>query len=581
MQSKSLFQKMKIRNKNTKRKNLGILAYLQRIGKSLLFPIAMLPFAAILLRVGGQITQGADGSDFSNFIGSLIFQTGNVVFNNLPIIFAVGVSFGLTKDFRGEAALVGFVTIVLAQVLLSNSSGKFGGINLVDSIYGNVNFGQITNSSGQLEDVIGFNALLGNDFNKIIADNVLTGFIIGIVVSIIYNKFNKVEMPTLLGFFSGRRLIPVLGFIFGLFTVILWALIFPWIGYGIFLFSIALTNATGNRYTNAGIMFAYGTINRLLIPFGLHHIPNTLFWFQLGAHPSAADPTVLVNGDINIFLNGAAKGNNSGTFQSGFFAVVMFGLPALAFSFVRNAENSVQKKRVMSLLFGSALVSFFTGITEPIEFSFLFISPLLFGLHAFLTGFFGFITGLFGIQIGFGFSAGLIDYALSIPKSLEIIAANKTGADAVFANPIWIWFIGAITASVYYFGSSFLIKKYNISSPGRGKNLILEEGDLNYESNSNAENEISNNEYKDNNSKYFKDSVKIIEGVGGKENIEILEWCATRLRFTLKDSSKLNKDLIKTTLSRGIINVGDKGVQIIIGPNVEIIGDEILTLIKQ
>jgi phosphotransferase system glucose/maltose/N-acetylglucosamine-specific IIC component len=179
-------------------------------------------------------------------------------------------------------------------------------------------------------------------------------------------------------------------------------------------------------------MGVYGFLNRILIPFGLHHIPNTLFWFQLGNFTTATG--AIVHGDINGFLQGIPLGNHAGTFQSGFFPMMMFGLPALVGAIYYTADKD-QRIKVLGLLGGAAVVTFFTGITEPIEFAFLFAAPLLFGVHAILTGVFAFITGLFGIQLGFGFSAGLIDYILSIPKSTEIIHANKTGIDAIMANP--------------------------------------------------------------------------------------------------------------------------------------------------
>ncbi len=547
-----------------------VMPYLQRIGKALLFPIAMLPFAAIMLRlsseVNGDLANGA--TQFSHFVNMILGGIGNAVFGNLPMLFAIGVAFGLSKDSRGEAAMVGFVVMVLLTLIMQSGKGDF-----VQTIYGKVDFGKTLNGK-----TTGFHTLFAtkqkDSYDAILSGNVLNGIFVGIVVATVYNKFAGIEMPSILGFFSGRRLIPVLGFIFGMVAILLWAIVFPWIGYVIYQLSEALVEGAKNRWANAGIMGVYGFINRLLIPFGLHHIPNTLFWFTMGEH-LPADGSVLpnglpkmVHGDIFIFLNGAAKGNPAGTFQSGFFPIMMFGLPALAAAFWFNADGDVQKKRVASLLAGSAIVSFFTGITEPIEFSFLFMAPVLYGMHAVLTGVFGFITGLFGIQLGFGFSAGLIDYALSIPKSLEIIKANKTGIDAAMANPAWLWVIGAAAAATYFSLATLLIRKFNVSAPGRGENKLAASSDDTAKSTGAG------------NAKYTADAKKILKGVGGKANITNLEWCATRLRFTLKDGKKVDDKLVKSTQAMGTMKVGAKGYQVIIGPKVEMMGEEIKKVMK-
>ncbi|TCG11505.1 PTS transporter subunit EIIC [Mycoplasma todarodis] len=561
------------KTKPQKRKG-KVLPYLQRIGKSLLFPIAMLPFAAIMLRVGaeipGDVSKGA--SQFSHIINMIMTAIGNAVFSNLHIIFAVGIAFGLSRDSRGEAAMVGLVVMILLMSLMA-SDGTFGKHDLVNVIYGKVDFGQtaIKDASGNVTYAKGFHTLFAttdsngkiihDSYDAILANNVLNGIFVGITVSVVYNKFNGIELPSVLGFFSGRRLIPVLGFIFGILAIIGWAIIFPWIGFVIFKFSDVLIDGASNRWSNAAIMGIYGFINRLLIPFGLHHIPNTLFWFTMGSFPDATGAQV--HGDINIFINGVAKNNPAGTFQSGFFPIMMFGLPALAVAFWFNADGDVQKKRVASLLFGSAIVSFFTGITEPIEFSFMFMAPMLYGMHAILTGLFGFITGLFGIQLGFGFSAGLIDYALSIPKSMDIIRANKTGIDAVMANPAWLFLIGGAAAASYFFGATLLIRKFNVSAPGRGENKIADD-------NSEEQGPIAEGD-----TKYTKDAKAILEGVGGSKNIEQLEWCATRLRFTLKDASLINDAQVKKTMAMGTIKIGANGYQVIIGPKVEMMGEEI------
>lgn len=540
------------------------LSLMQKIGKSLLFPIAMLPFAAILLRMGAAIPQtGFDdahvltsvGTQFSGFIASLFLAIGNGVFGPaLPFLFAIGVGFGMTKDQRGEAAITAFSVMIIFTILMSAKGGTFGGSDFVDRIYGSMH----------LNGGSGFHGVFGNAYNSILASNVFVGLVAGGLVAFLYNKFNGLELPSILGFFSGRRLIPVVSFIVTMFLGLVFAIVWPWFGVGLYYLGKGLGEAQGSHWGNAGVMGIFGFVNRLLIPFGLHHTINTPLWFS-----SVGGTQAGIDGDINIFSAAPALGNHSGTFQTGFFPTMMFGLPALAAAIWYNANGNQQKAKVASLFFGSALVSFFTGITEPIEFSFLFIAPALFLTHAILTGLFGFIVGAFGIQLGFGFSAGLVDYALSIPKSLDIIAANKSGFEAVMANPAWIWVIGAAEAATYFFVTNFVIKKWNISTPGRGEGEFSDEklgSVVTVGGNSNV-------------SKYHKDATTILKAVGGADNIISLSNCATRLRFVLKDNSKVDSAKIKTTTAMGQMKVAD-GYQVIMGPTVEMYANEIQDLIN-
>lgn len=507
-----------------------------------MFPIAVLPIAAIIMRIGAQIPindKVIDAPSFVSFVQKTLSAVGDTVFGNLHILFAIGVGFGLTKDSRGEAAITAFVGMTLLTLLMKKS-----GADLPNQIYGKV---------------FDFHSIFGKSYDDILANNVLNGIIMGSIVAFIYNRFNDIELPKILGFFSGRRLIPVLVIISSLFFTLLWAIVFPWIGWGLYKFSLTLSQATGNRWAAASISGVYVSLNRLLIPFGLHHIPNTLFWFVLGSHPDSSGKEVF--GDINIFLNGIAKGNTAGVFQSGFFPMMMFGLPALVFVFWKNAENKEQQKRVMSLFLPSALIAFMTGITEPIEFAFMFVSPILYLVHALISGIFAFIMGAFGIQIGFGFSAGLIDYLLSIPKSIEIIAVNKSGASAVFGNPAWIFVIGPLCAITYFFVANTIIKKMNLATPGRGKNILLNENEVVEKIN---ENELPNN------------IKKIIIGLGGWDNIINYQNCVTRLRYDLKDISIIDESVIKQS---GLV-IGNKKIQnhiqLIIGPKAESINNQII-----
>lgn len=549
---------------------------LGRVGKALLFPIAVLPIAAIINRLAAQLPANsgiANAPAFVEFIQSILKAVGDTVFNNLYLLFAVGVGFGLTKDNRGEAALTALVSIILLNLLMSR-----GGADLTKQIYGNVNFNVDPNTikdaidSGQMPPEAltqhGFIQLFGNSYDKILGQNVLNGILCGCFVAFIYNRFNNIELPKVLGFFSGRRLVPVLTILGMMVFGVLYAIIFPWFGFVLYQISIGLKSASGNRWSNAAISGIYVFINRLLIPFGLHHVPNTLFWFVLGQQQSASG-SGLVYGDINGFLNGAALGNTSGTFQTGFFPMIMFGLPALVYVFYKNAESNDQKQKVLSVFIPLALIAFLTGITEPIEFAFMFVSPLLYLIYASLGGIFSFIVTAFGIQLGFGFSAGLIDYLLSIPKSIEIIKANKSGIDAILSNPGWLIPIGLACSISCAFIGNLVVKKFNLPTPGRGDNLITNEM-------TKKESQSKSNNLNGEMQNFSNKSKKIVLGLGGWENIENYQNCTTRLRYDVKDMSKVNEQLLKEGGAIGTKKFHDHHIQVIIGPQAEIVNDEII-----
>ncbi len=523
---------------------------LQKIGKSLLYPIAMLPFAAIFLRLGAAIP---GTTVFSEFISTLFLSIGNAVFGNLAILFAVGIAFGLAKDNRGEAAIIGLVAMILLNILMS-SGGKFGGVDFVDKIYHGIT----------INDGHGFHGLYGGKYNAILGENVFTGIFAGSIVAYIYNRYNGIELPSILGFFSGRRLVPVLVLMATVVLGLLYAILFPWLGAGLYYLGKALGSAQGNHWGNAGIMGVYGVINRLLIPFGLHHVINIPLWFSGVGGEFAGQ-----SGDINIFANapatfvenGSTLINPGGTFQTGFFPTMMFGLPAIAAAIYYNAKGNVQKTRVASLFAGSALVSFFTGITEPIEFAFMFLAPALYMLHAILTGVFAFIVGAFGMQIGFGFSAGLIDYVLSIPKSMEIANA-KGGFAGAMANPAWMWVVGAGAAAAYFFSANFMIKQFNLSTPGRGANLI--EDDADGESSNIVQGGTSTR------------AAKYVKALGGYSNITMYSHCATRLRYDIKDMSKVDEKALRSAGAFGSKKVSESHIHVVVGPTVEIVNNEIV-----
>ncbi|WP_036456763.1 PTS transporter subunit EIIC [Mycoplasmopsis lipofaciens] len=543
-----------------------LLEQLGKVGKTLMFPIAVLPIAAILLRVGAQLPDklgtGSAADTFVKLVHLLVIQSGAIVFDNLPLLFAIAIGFCFTKDNRGEAAFAAAISMLLLMVFLSKG-------NFIDYIYGNITIkGAILDSDGKIASISGnpvakgFAGIFGDKYNSALSGNVLNGIIVGFITAIIYNHFSDVQIPKVLSFFSGRRLIPAIVVL----TTGLWglayAIVFPWIGYLFFLISKLLGEANSNRFARASVMGVYGFLNRLLIPFGLHHIPNNLFWFQLGEFHT--ENGTAVNGDIFIFLNGAAKNNPGGLFQAGFFPTMMFGLPALVGAFYFTADNKEQKSRIIAMYGSAAVISMLTGITEPIEFAFMFVSPLLYLFHAILTGIFAFITGVFGIQIGFGFSAGLMDYLLSFPKSLAIIKESGfTGAHKVFANPAWIIPIGLVCGATYFAVGYFTIKGLKLETPGRGSNQLIDPS------------QIEENISTSSNSKLSPKARMTVLALGGWDNISKFGNCATRLRYSVKDMSLVDDAALKSAGALGIMRMSDKDIQIIIGTEAESLNYEI------
>lgn len=565
----------------------NLMSRLGKIGKVLLFPIAVLPIAAILLRVGAQLPSfdlskadvveqihklGITDSEvtFMNFVSMIVMKSGGIVFDNLPILFALAIGFGFAKDSRGEAAFAAGISMLLLMFFM-----RQGGF--VDTIYGKIvlpgaQFDEMGRRAGDPDFAgiaSGFVGVFGSKYNAALSNNVLNGIIVGSVSAFIYNRFTNVEVPKILGFFSGRRLIPsIVILITGVWTI-LYAVIFPWIGYLFYEISVFLYSTAGNnRWGRSAVMGAYGIINRLLLPFGLHHIPNNLFWFQLGDWVDANGNPVY--GDINIFISGKAAENPGGIFQSGFFPVMMFGLPAIAFLFWFTAENKEQRRRVFAIFGSAAIVSFLTGITEPIEFAFMFISPLLYVCHAILTGIFGFISGAFGIQLGFGFSAGFMDYLLSIPKSMEIINNSpirfSTETMKIFANPGWIIPIGLVCATTYFFTGYGLIKYFNLQTPGRGQNLLEDPS---------AAKELASATLDKGNGILSPKAYAIVKALGGYENITTFNNCTTRLRYSIKEMNKVDQAALKKAGAMGVIKISDNDLQIIVGTDADRLNCEI------
>ncbi len=475
---------------------------LQNLGKSLMQPVAVLPVAAILMGIGYAIDPAGWGGDSA--IAAFFIKAGAAVLDNMGVLFAVGVAYGLSKDKDGAAALSGLVGFLVITTLLSPGS------------------------VAQLRGVAPEMVLATEGFGKI--NNAFIGILSGCVAAFSYNRFYQVKLPDALAFFSGRRLTPIMTVFFMLITSGIMFFVWPIIYSGLVFFggSIAQLGAFG-----AGI---YAFLNRLLIPTGLHHALNSVFWFD----------TIGIN-DIPNFLGGQAAtypGVVTGMYQAGFFPVMMFGLPGAALAMYTTAKDN-KKKVAASLLLAGSLAAFLTGVTEPIEFAFMFLAPGLYLLHAVLTGISVFIAASMQWIAGFGFSAGLIDYVLSIN--------NPMATNVFMLIPLGVVFFVA-----YFVTFRFVILKFDLKTPGREEDLDENEG---------AVLETGTN---------FTAMAKVIlEGLGGKENIDTMEHCITRLRVNVKDYTLVDEAKIKKTKISGIIRPSKTNVQIIVGPHVQAVYDEV------
>jgi PTS system N-acetylglucosamine-specific IIC component len=391
-------------------------AQLQRVGRSLMLPIASLPAAALLLRLGQADMLGEDGlaaawGDWLLPVAAVLAAAGGALFDNLPLIFALGVAVGYARKSDGStglAALIGYLV--------------FSGVSNALSPY--VLEGQLDRDGNQ----------------ELINYGVLGGIVIGLIAALLYQKYYRIKLPPYLAFFGGRRFVPIVTAGMAIVVAVIGALIYP-------VFDAGLT-AVGEFVTGSTVLggFVYGTANRLLVPVGLHHILNTLPWFEFGSFIDADG--IERNGDIRRFLFGDPT---AGAFMTGFFPIMMFALPAAALAFVHTAKP--EKRKVIAGIMGSAaLVSFVTGVTEPLEFAFVYVAYPLYVIHALLTGTSLALVNALGIRDGFGFSAGAIDYLLNF---------------RIAEQPLLLLLIGLGYAVVYYFLFRFVITKWNLKTPGR------------------------------------------------------------------------------------------------------------------
>lgn len=473
--------------------------YMQKMGRSLMLPVATLPVAALFTGIGYWIDPTGWGAN--NVLAAFMIQAGQTILNNLGLLFAVGLAFGMSKDKDGSAALAGVVSFLVPMTLLNPDS-----VALLQRI-----------------DVEKVNTA----FTKINNGNVFIGILAGLIAAAVYNKFSNTKLPMALSFFSGRRLVPILTAV--IMSALSAVLLFLWpaVFGGLTTFGKAIVNLGP---LGAGI---YGFSNRLLIPTGMHHALNNVFWFDAAG----------IN-DIGNFWKNIGTQGITGRYQAGFFPIMMFGLPAGAYAIYRNARPE-KKKATASLMLAAGFASFFTGVTEPLEFSFMFVAWPLYVVHAVLTGISMFIAALFHWTAGFNFSAGLIDFILS----LRVPIANQ---------PYMLLVLGLVMAVVYYFTFDFVIKKFNMMTPGR------EEGGEGEE-----EPDLSSTD-----EKFAFLAGRIYQGLGN-DNLKTVDNCTTRLRLTVENSDLVDQAAIKATGVPGVRVLDKKNVQVIVGTEVQFVADEL------
>jgi len=496
---------------------------LQKVGKALMLPVAILPAAGILLAFGNALQNPAlidkiPALDTAaiHMIASVMENSGNIVFANLPLLFAVGVAVGLAggDGVAGLAAIIGYLIM-----------------NVTMGTIGKITPDMIGADNPSYASVLGIPTLQTGVFG---------GILIGVIASYLYKKFYNIELPAYLGFFAGKRFVPIVTAFSALILGIV--MFYAWgpIQHGLNSFSKNMIDA--NLTLSA---FIFGVIERSLIPFGLHHIFYSPFWYEFGQYTDSAGH--LVRGDQAIFMAQLKDGVDltAGTFTTGKYPFMMFGLPAAALAIYHTAKPE-KKKYVAGIMGSAALTSFLTGITEPLEFSFLFVAPVLFGIHAIFAGLSFMVMQILGVKIGMTFSGGVIDYLLF----------------GVLPNRTEWWLVipvGLVFSLIYYFGFRFAITKFNLKTPGRE-----DETEENTATSTVTAGELPQN---------------ILIALGNKENLVSLDACITRLRVEVKDKANVNKDELKRLGAAGVLEVGNN-VQAIFGPKSDILRGQIQDIIE-
>ncbi|SHI87597.1 PTS system D-glucose-specific IIA component, Glc family /PTS system D-glucose-specific IIB component, Glc family /PTS system D-glucose-specific IIC component, Glc family [Clostridium amylolyticum] len=500
---------------SSSKKGFGVL---QKVGRSLMLPVALLPAAGILLAFGNMFQNEAFLHNVPALnvfwfqqIAKVMEQSGGIIFDNLALLFAVGVAVGFAdgEGTAGLAAIVGFL-------IMNKTMGLVAGVTP-----------EIIKGNPAYASVLGIPTLQTGVFG---------GIIIGVIAAVLYKKYYNIELPSYLGFFAGKRFVPIVTAVAALLVGLAMVIVWPPIQNGLFIFSRSMIDT--NKTLAA---FVFGVIERALIPFGLHHIFYNPFWYQFGEYTNKAGELIL--GDQKIFFAQLKDGVpfTAGTFMTGKFPFMMFGLPAAALAMYHEAKPE-KKKLVGGLLASAALTSFLTGITEPIEFSFLFVAPVLFAIHTVFAGLSFMIMQILNVKIGMTFSGGVIDYILFG------IVPNRTHWWIVIP-------VGLVFAVIYYFGFRFAIRKLNLKTPGReDSNEVSSEGNI---------------------SKGTDLAIQVLGALGGKENIKDLDACITRLRVTVRDAKNVNKNELKKLGASGVLEVGNN-IQAIFGPK----SDNLKTQIK-
>lgn len=522
-----------------------IFGVLQRVGRSFMLPIALLPVAGLLLGIGSSFTNATTIETYH--LGKFIYEggvlytildimskTGSAVFDNLALLFAMGVAIGMAKKEKEVAALSGAIAYIVMNTTISALITAKGGVEAM--------------AENSTTSVLGITTLQMGVFG---------GILVGLGVAALHNKFYKTELPQVLSFFGGTRFVPIVSTVTYLIVGIIMFYLWPIVQLGISKLGVLVLNS---GYAGTWI---YGILERALIPFGLHHVFYMPFWqTELGG--SMMIDGNMVAGAQNIFFAELASKSTEvfsvsvTRFMAGKFPFMIFGLPAAAFAMYKTARPE-KKKIVGSLLLSAALTSMITGITEPLEFTFLFVAPLMYAVHCVLAGLSYMLMHILNVGVGMTFSGGLIDMTL-----FGILQGNEK------THWIWIVVVGLIYAVVYYFVFYFMITKMNLKTPGREPDdvepKLYRRSDVN-------EAKAAKVKSAD---KRASDVViaMILKGLGGKDNLSDVDCCATRLRVTVNDASKVMDDMLKASGASGIIHKGN-GIQVIYGPKVSVIKSDL------
>ena len=485
-----------------------MMKYLQKLGKAMMLPVAALPICGILMGLGYALAPAAMGAagateGFAYVLGVFLIKAGAALIDNMAILFAIGVGVGLAKDNDGTAGLAGMVSYLMITTLLNPGTVSTIAPGMIASEINQVAFAKI-------------------------GGNAFIGILAGIVGGICYNKFKGSKLPDVLAFFSGKRSVAIVTAVVSIVVAAILLFVWPMIFGGL----VALGNAiVGLDAVGAGI---YAFLNRLLIPTGLHHALNNVFWFD-----------TIGLGDLSAYWGAktsADMGWSVGMYMAGFFPCMMFGIPGAALAIIQTAKPG-KKKNAIGIVGAAAVCAFICGVTEPFEFAFMFLAFPLYVVYAALYGIFTTIAVALGFRAGFCFSAGATDliFSASLPAA---------------ANTWLILPLGAAAFIVFYFVFKFAITKWDLKTPGREDD---QEGELKIEMASDD---------------YTTMAQIILEGLGGKENVTSIDHCITRLRLEVKDRLLVDEKKIKSSGASGVIRPGKTAVQVVIGPKVQFVYEE-------